>query len=188
MALSAAGRVVGVALNGSHEPGHLEEMQKNADSCPNPRFRNILQLLAAVERGSDVFSKFPDVDRLVELRILSVDTALRGRGIAKALLEESRSVKGKAHLMSFLSVATVPLFPPLLVFISILCAFHLSVFAFTSSILFSLSLGISFCPWGRLCTVTTPRPVLPGAYIPATLSLNKQTNSVALSPQANYTD
>jgi predicted GNAT family acetyltransferase len=98
MALSATGKVVGVSLNGSHEPGHLEEMQENADNCPNPRFRKILQLLVAVERGSDVFSKFPDVDRLVEVRILSVDTAVRGRGIAKALLEKSRSAKGKVYL------------------------------------------------------------------------------------------
>jgi predicted GNAT family acetyltransferase len=101
--------VVGVALNGSHEPGHLDEMQKNADSCPNPRFRKILQLLTAVERGSDVFSKFPDVDRLVEVRILSVDTALRGRGIAKALLEESRSVKDKVHLVAAPSCKPPPL-------------------------------------------------------------------------------
>lgn len=92
MALSATGKVVGVSLNGSHEPGHLDEMQENADNCPNPRFRKILQLLVAVERGSEVFSKFPDVDRLVEVRILSVDTAVRGRGIAKALLEKSREL------------------------------------------------------------------------------------------------
>ncbi|PNF13874.1 hypothetical protein B7P43_G11475 [Cryptotermes secundus] len=93
MALSATGKVVGVSLNGSHEPGHLDEMQENADNCPNPRFRKILQLLVAVERGSEVFSKFPDVDRLVEVRILSVDTAVRGRGIAKALLEKSRVLR-----------------------------------------------------------------------------------------------
>lgn len=92
MALSATGKVVGVSLNGSHEPGHLDEMQQNADNCPHPRFRKILQLLAAVERGSDIFSKFPDVDRLVEVRILSVDSAMRGRGIAKALLEKSREL------------------------------------------------------------------------------------------------
>jgi predicted GNAT family acetyltransferase len=98
MALSATGKVVGVSLNGSHEPGHLEEMQENADNCPNPRFRKILQLLVDVERGSDVFSKFSDVDRLFEVRILSVDSAVRGRGIAKALLEKSRSAKGKVCL------------------------------------------------------------------------------------------
>lgn len=92
MAVSASGRVIGVVLNGSHEPGHLEEMERCADTCPNPRFRKILQLLAAVERGSDVFGKFPDVDRLVEVRIVSVDSALRGRGIAKVLLEKSTSV------------------------------------------------------------------------------------------------
>jgi len=92
MAVSSCGTVVGVVLNGSQEPGHLEEMERCADSCPHPRFRKILQLLAAVDRGSDVFGKFPDVDKLVEVRIVSVDTAMRGRGIAKALLEKSASV------------------------------------------------------------------------------------------------
>jgi GNAT superfamily N-acetyltransferase len=92
MAVSASGKVIGVALNGSQEPGHLEEMEAYADSCPHPRFRKILQLLAAVDRASDVFGKFPDVDKLVEVRILSVDSAVRGRGIAKVLLEKSTSV------------------------------------------------------------------------------------------------
>lgn len=92
MAVSRTGKVIGVSLNGSHEPGHLDEMQSNADNCPNLRFRKILQLLVAVERGSDVFTKFPDVDKLVEVRIISVDSALRGRGIAKALLEKSREL------------------------------------------------------------------------------------------------
>jgi predicted GNAT family acetyltransferase len=130
MAVSSTGRVVGVALNGCHGPGHLDEMQRNADDCPNPRFRKILQLLAAVERGSDVFSKFPDVDRLVEVRILSVDTALRGRGIAKALLEESRSVKDKVHLEA---VPPCKLSPPAplssLIFLPRLSAFYLCVLA-----------------------------------------------------------
>jgi hypothetical protein len=92
MAVSAGGRVVGVVLNGSQEPGHLEEMEECADTCPHPRFRKILQLLAAVDRRSDVFGKCPDVDKLVEVRILSVDSAMRGRGIAKALIEKSASV------------------------------------------------------------------------------------------------
>jgi GNAT superfamily N-acetyltransferase len=96
MAVSACGTIVGVVLNGSHEPGHLEEMERKADACPHPRFRKILQLLAAVERGSDVFGKFPDVDKLVEVRIVSVDSAMRGRGIAKALIEKSTEL-AKQH-------------------------------------------------------------------------------------------
>jgi len=96
MAVSACGTVVGVVLNGSHEPGHLEEAERAADACLHPRFRKILQLLAAVDRGSDVFSKFPDVDKLVEVRILSVDSAMRGRGIAKVLLEKSAEL-AKQH-------------------------------------------------------------------------------------------
>jgi predicted GNAT family acetyltransferase len=121
MALSATGKVVGVSLNGSHEPGHLDEMQQNADNCPHPRFRKIMQLLVAVERGSDVFTKFPDVDRLVEVRILSVDTALRGRGIAKALLEMSRSVKGRLYLDLVPSCRHVLTPPPCFILLLYFC-------------------------------------------------------------------
>ncbi|PSN44770.1 Dopamine N-acetyltransferase [Blattella germanica] len=92
MAVTKSGKVVGVSLNGSHEPGHLDEMQSNADNCSNQRFRKILQLLVAVERGAEVFNKYPDIDRLIEVRILSVDTSMRGRGIAKALLEKTREL------------------------------------------------------------------------------------------------
>lgn len=92
MAVSPCGKIIGVILNGSQEPGHLQEMESFADACPHPRFRKILQLLAAVDRASDVFGKFPDVDKLVEVRIVSVDSEMRGRGIAKALLEKSTSV------------------------------------------------------------------------------------------------
>ena len=90
MAVTGTGKVVGVSLNGSHEPGHLDEMQNNADTCPHSKFRKILQLLVEVERRADVFRKYPDIDKLVEVRILSVDTVMRGRGIAKALLEKTR--------------------------------------------------------------------------------------------------
>ncbi|KAJ9596159.1 hypothetical protein L9F63_027218 [Diploptera punctata] len=92
MAVTNTGRVVGVSLNGQHEPGHVDEMQSSADNCPNLRFRKILQLLVEVEKKSDIFTKYPDVDKQIEVRILSVDTVMRGRGIAKALLDKTREL------------------------------------------------------------------------------------------------
>jgi len=86
------GEVIGACLNGCHEPGHAELMEAEAGRCPNPKFRKILQLLATLERRSDVFGKFPDVTRLLEIRIVAVDGAWRGKGIATALLERTESV------------------------------------------------------------------------------------------------
>ena len=77
-------------MNGLHEDGHLEEIEAEANSCPNPKFRKILQLLAALERRANVFAMFPDVKKLLEIRIVAVDNAWRGKGIATALLENTR--------------------------------------------------------------------------------------------------
>jgi hypothetical protein len=97
-------------------------------------------------------ASFPDVDRLVEVRILSVDTAVRGRGIAKALLEKSRSAKGKVYLdvvpscrplslayssslpyipFSFLCRSSMPLFPLSLCYVSQTSFFPSSILSFS---------------------------------------------------------
>jgi ribosomal protein S18 acetylase RimI-like enzyme len=92
IAVEPGGQVVGACLNGCHEAGHVNQMEAEAESCPNPKFRKILQFLAFLERRADVFGKFPDVHRLLEIRMVAVDGAWRGSGIATALLERTRSV------------------------------------------------------------------------------------------------
>jgi N-acetylglutamate synthase-like GNAT family acetyltransferase len=67
-------------------------MEAEAESCPNPKFRKILQLLAFVERRADVFGKFPEVHKLLEIRTVAVDGFWRGRAVATALLERTRLV------------------------------------------------------------------------------------------------
>ncbi|XP_067011556.2 arylalkylamine N-acetyltransferase 1 isoform X2 [Anabrus simplex] len=94
-AVSPSGELIGVCLNGVHEPGHMDQIEANADACPNSKFRKILKLLATVEKRADLFNRFPDVDKLMEVRVLSVDGAHRGRGIATALLNKTRDVAKK---------------------------------------------------------------------------------------------
>ncbi|XP_067011555.2 arylalkylamine N-acetyltransferase 1 isoform X1 [Anabrus simplex] len=91
-AVSPSGELIGVCLNGVHEPGHMDQIEANADACPNSKFRKILKLLATVEKRADLFNRFPDVDKLMEVRVLSVDGAHRGRGIATALLNKTREM------------------------------------------------------------------------------------------------
>lgn len=92
IAVAPDGEVVGACLNGCHEPGHVDQMEAEAESCPNPKFRKILQLLAFVERRADVFGKFPEVHKLLEIRTVAVDGFWRGRAVATALLERTRLV------------------------------------------------------------------------------------------------
>lgn len=58
--------------------------------CDHPKFKKILKLLYTVDKQADVFGQFPDIDCTMDVKILSVDDAMRGRGIAKALMERTR--------------------------------------------------------------------------------------------------
>ncbi|KAK7789710.1 hypothetical protein R5R35_012310 [Gryllus longicercus] len=87
-----SGELLGVCLNGSNAPGHADEARARAAACPHPRFRKILRLLAEVEAQADLFARFPGLQRLLEVRVLSVDGACRGLGIGTALLRRTREL------------------------------------------------------------------------------------------------
>ncbi|XP_022193040.1 dopamine N-acetyltransferase isoform X2 [Nilaparvata lugens] len=90
MAVNSRGEVIGICLNGVDVRGKSEDEDSKNFECTNPRFGKILGLLQDVGKQSDVFGQFPDVDRMLEVRIISVDDAYRGQGIAKALIEKTR--------------------------------------------------------------------------------------------------
>jgi len=94
MAVSPNGNILGVCINGilSREQDNCEkEDSKNeADECSNPKFRKILKLLKNVYQESNVFGQFPEVDKLLDIRVASVDDACRGHGIAKALFDRTK--------------------------------------------------------------------------------------------------
>lgn len=90
---ASSGELLAVCINGLHEPGGEAEGEAAAARCPNARFRRILQLLAFVDaRASAALrQRFPDPAdrRQLEVRILSVDGAARGRGLATALISRT---------------------------------------------------------------------------------------------------
>lgn len=61
------------------------------DSTPgdNTKFNIITTLLDKIERETDVFNKFPNVDRIIDIKIISVDESYRGQGVCKALIEKT---------------------------------------------------------------------------------------------------
>lgn len=93
-AVSKDGKLLGVRLNGlltrqehSEEP---PDSQREVEECAHPRFRKILRLLKRVYWESNVFKRFPDVQRVLEIRITSVDEAYRCLGIAQAFTERTK--------------------------------------------------------------------------------------------------
>lgn len=93
-AVSSDGRLLGVRLNGlltraeySEEPA---DSQQEVEECTHPRFRKILRLLKRVYWESNVFTRFPEAQRVLEIRITSVDEAYRCLGIAQAFTERTK--------------------------------------------------------------------------------------------------
>lgn len=95
------GKIIGVSLNGVLERGWLN----NDDSykCDDEKFSIILALLDRVARESDPFKKYPDCDKAMTVKILSVDGAYRGKGIAKELMAKTREL-AKEHGCGFMTV------------------------------------------------------------------------------------
>lgn len=86
--VSESGALVGVCLNGilSRDDPHQEE------ECPNPKFAKILNLLNYVDGQVDVFGKFPDCHKVMSVKIVSVDSSWRGRGLAQELVNKTRDL------------------------------------------------------------------------------------------------
>lgn len=83
-AVSASGALIGVSLNEIAERGKVDEFDGE-----DIKFKKILDLLDTVETEANTFGRFPDVDKVLYCKILSVDSAWRGRRIAQELVSRS---------------------------------------------------------------------------------------------------
>lgn len=73
--------------SGKMGPPPIEEPEY-IRSCKNAKFKKILKLLHYIDKNVNVAERFRDLN-VLEIRILSVDTNWRGKGIGKALIEKS---------------------------------------------------------------------------------------------------
>lgn len=90
-AVNSRGEIVGVILNGTimkPQPDD-EPPAKLAENCAHPKFRKIMALMDHVDELFDIFTLYPDIDRLLDCKILSVDTRYRGMGIAGMLTDRT---------------------------------------------------------------------------------------------------
>ncbi|XP_022918295.2 arylalkylamine N-acetyltransferase 1-like [Onthophagus taurus] len=88
MAITDSGKIIGVCLNGiiNKNDGKEEFIVKD------PKFSKITNLLSYVDKMADVFGKYPDIDKMISVDILSVDKSWRGQGIAKKLMNKTREL------------------------------------------------------------------------------------------------
>lgn len=89
MAVSTSGAIIGVLLNGKMDsPSPSNEEPEYIRSCKNPKFKKILRLLHYIDKNVNADGRFQDVN-VLEIRIISVDTNWRGKGVAKALIKKT---------------------------------------------------------------------------------------------------
>lgn len=99
-------QIAGVALNGISRRGDVEKALEEMKSIDNIKYQRIFGLLNNVNKSIDLFSKY-NVDKIFELRILSVDSRFRGKGIAKELflrselIAEEHGFKVKISILKF---------------------------------------------------------------------------------------
>uniref|UniRef100_A0A0K8TQB9 aralkylamine N-acetyltransferase n=1 Tax=Tabanus bromius TaxID=304241 RepID=A0A0K8TQB9_TABBR len=91
MALDEDNHIAGVILNGVMQRGDIERAQEKLDICLDENFKKIFNLLYDENLAVNFFDRF-DVEKVFDIRILSVDPHYRGMGIAKRLMRESEKI------------------------------------------------------------------------------------------------
>jgi len=67
---------------------------------PEERFARIDRLLETAMAGANVFGRIPDLDRLLDIKILSVDPHYRGKRVAIGICDKIRLVQGDENLFT----------------------------------------------------------------------------------------
>lgn len=80
------GKLIGVCLNGIL----YKDKKDDPFVCEDKEFAKICNLLEHVAVDSDPFQHFPDADKAMSVKIISVDGTYRGKGIAKQLMAKTR--------------------------------------------------------------------------------------------------
>lgn len=91
MAISKEGKMVGVCLNETIRKV-TQDIHSHFEDGQSQKFNKIKKLLDTFNQQADIFGKYPDMEQLLDLKILSVDDECRGQGIGKALIERTKEI------------------------------------------------------------------------------------------------
>jgi GNAT superfamily N-acetyltransferase len=97
-----------VALNGIARRGDVEKALEEMKTIDNIKYQRIFGLLNSVNKTANLFGKY-NVDKIFELRILSVDSRFRGKGIARELFLRSELI-AEEHGFKLVKVDATSLF------------------------------------------------------------------------------
>ncbi|KAE9537685.1 hypothetical protein AGLY_006708 [Aphis glycines] len=93
MAVSTeTGELIGASLNSPMFRGNEIQEIGEENNEKSSKYNDIMGLLDKAERDTDIFGKYPNIDRIMELKIITVNEAYRGQGICKALVNKSKEL------------------------------------------------------------------------------------------------
>lgn len=91
MAVTQTGDIMGVILNNIMHRDDVEEEVDDDEICnENSKFKNIVVLLDKIKREADVFVQYPNVNNIMEIKIVTVNDEYRGQGVCKALFNKTK--------------------------------------------------------------------------------------------------
>jgi len=93
MAVSEIGEVMGVSLNNTMCKDHQLDQYGDENFVSNSRFDDIEVLLFKIRQDIDLYGQYPNVDPIMELKLISVNEEYRGQGVCKALINKSKYIK-----------------------------------------------------------------------------------------------
>jgi len=97
------GDLIGVISNEimARDSEHQSNCRTNIteDQEDSVKFNEFMTLFQKVEQESNIFERYPDVNRIMDIKAVAVNEAFRGQGVCKALFYKSKYVT----LIPFLS-------------------------------------------------------------------------------------
>lgn len=67
---------------------------ENEEEISN-KFEEFMALFQKVEKESDVFGKYPEINRIMNIKIVTVNEVFRNRGVCTALFDKTKYVLGQ---------------------------------------------------------------------------------------------
>lgn len=90
MAISESNEVMGVILNDKSCRDTIKKYDVDESSDESSKFNNIMVLLDKIQKEVDVYEKYPNVDRIMHIKIISVNDAYREQGICKSFVTKTK--------------------------------------------------------------------------------------------------
>lgn len=90
MAVSEKGELIGVALNGKTCRDNVNKYIDDDNNKECSKFNELKTFFEKADQEVDVFGKYPNVNCIIDLEIVAVDEAYRGRGVCKALIAKTK--------------------------------------------------------------------------------------------------